>query len=88
MRAAGYGWLWLGWPTGAGCGRLTCLLVWLAVFDAVMVKRGVESSHRRFGDPSSTLPAGNNAVEMQTTAVFDRSTDEFVIHTPTPLAQK
>ena len=32
--------------------------------------------------------AGNNAVEMETTATFDAATDEFVIHTPTPLAQK
>jgi len=31
--------------------------------------------------------AGNNAVEMQTTATFDQSKDEFVITTPTTLAQ-
>mmetsp|Transcript_28352 Transcript_28352/g.50648 ORF Transcript_28352/g.50648 Transcript_28352/m.50648 type:complete len:644 (-) Transcript_28352:428-2359(-) len=34
------------------------------------------------------LGFGNNAVEMQTTATFDKATDEFVIHTPTTLAQK
>mmetsp|Transcript_18698 Transcript_18698/g.47219 ORF Transcript_18698/g.47219 Transcript_18698/m.47219 type:complete len:644 (-) Transcript_18698:24-1955(-) len=34
------------------------------------------------------LGFGNNAVEMQTTATFDRATDEFVIDTPTTLAQK
>lgn len=33
-------------------------------------------------------PAGNNAVEMQTTATFDQASDEFIIHTPTPLGQK
>jgi acyl-CoA oxidase len=32
--------------------------------------------------------AGNNAVEMQTTATFDRATDEFVINSPTVLSQK
>ena len=32
--------------------------------------------------------AGNNAVEMQTTATFLRDSDEFEIHTPTTLAQK
>lgn len=34
------------------------------------------------------LGYGNNAVEMETTAVFDRSRDEFVINTPSTLAQK
>ena len=32
--------------------------------------------------------SGNNAVEMQTTAQFDQAADEFIIHTPTTLAQK
>ena len=32
--------------------------------------------------------AGNNAVEMQTTATFDQANDEFIISTPTTLAQK
>lgn len=29
---------------------------------------------------SPCLPAGNNAVEMQTTAHFDPATDEFIIN--------
>ena len=37
----------------------------------------------------ATAPrAGNNAVEMQTTATYDQAADEFVIDTPTTLAQK
>ena len=32
--------------------------------------------------------AGNNAVEMQTTATFDARTDEFIVHSPTVLSQK
>ena len=33
------------------------------------------------------LGYGNNAVEMETTATFDKSTDEWIINTPTTLAQ-
>lgn len=38
--------------------------------------------------PPLRAPAGNNAVEMETTATFDAATDEFVIHTPSSLGQK
>ncbi len=34
------------------------------------------------------LGYGNNAIEMETTATFDEKTKEFVVNTPTPLAQK
>jgi len=34
------------------------------------------------------LGYGNNAVEMETTAVYDKETQEFIINTPNPLAQK
>jgi acyl-CoA oxidase len=34
------------------------------------------------------LGYGNNAVEMETTAVYDKKTEEFIINTPTTLAQK
>ncbi len=34
------------------------------------------------------LGFGNNAVEMQTTAIYDAATQEFVIHTPSALAAK
>jgi hypothetical protein len=38
--------------------------------------------------PFLLLSAGNNAVEMETTATFDPVTDEFIINTPSSLAQK
>lgn len=34
------------------------------------------------------LGYGNNAVQMETTATYDKETKEFIVHTPTPLAQK
>ena len=34
------------------------------------------------------LGYGNNAVEMETTATWDPATKEFIIHTPSTLAQK
>ena len=34
------------------------------------------------------LGYGNNAVEMETTATYDKDTDELIVNTPTPLAQK
>ena len=34
------------------------------------------------------LGFGNNAVKMETTATYDKSTKEFVIHNPTVLSQK
>ncbi len=35
-----------------------------------------------------SLGYGNNAVEMETTATYDKATQEFIVNTPTPLAQK
>jgi len=34
------------------------------------------------------LGYGNNAIEMETTAVYDECSKEFIINTPNPLAQK
>ena len=34
------------------------------------------------------LGYGNNAVEMETTAIYDKQTQEFIVNTPTTLAQK
>ncbi len=32
------------------------------------------------------LGYGNNAVEMETTATYDASSDEFIVHSPSPLS--
>lgn len=34
------------------------------------------------------LGYGNNAVQMETTATYDKSTKEFIVNTPNPMAQK
>jgi len=34
------------------------------------------------------LGYGNNAVQMETTATYDKATDELIVNTPSPLAQK
>ena len=34
------------------------------------------------------LGYGNNAVQMETTVTYDKETKEFIVNTPTPLAQK
>ena len=34
------------------------------------------------------LGYGNNAVEMETTATYDKASKEFIVNTPHPLAQK
>lgn len=34
------------------------------------------------------LGYGNNAVQMETTATYDKGAKEFIVNTPNPLAQK
>ena len=34
------------------------------------------------------LGYGNNAVQMETTATYDKDAKEFIVNTPSPLAQK
>ena len=45
---------------------------------------------RQYWQPCSSraVLTGNNAVEMETTATFDKQTDEFIVHTPSTVAQK
>merc|ERR550534_1593076 len=37
---------------------------------------------------STELGYGNNAIKMETTATYDQDDDTWIIHTPSPLAQK
>jgi acyl-CoA oxidase len=49
---------------------------------------GVDNLHNVGCFALTELGYGNNAVEMETTAIYDDNKREFIINTPTPLAQK
>ena len=49
---------------------------------------GVDNLHNIGCFALTELGYGNNAVEMETTAIYDEGEREFIINTPTPLAQK
>ncbi|RHY72852.1 hypothetical protein DYB34_009455 [Aphanomyces astaci] len=82
----------------------TKMTVQFNLFGGTVLKLGTEKHHERFVDDIDSLASvgcfgltelgyGNNAVEMgrlssQTTAVYDAASDEFIINTPTVLAQK
>ena len=69
------------------------------LFGGTVLKLGTERHHSKllagidnlqdigcFG--LTELGYGNNAVEMETTAIYDDKTKEFIVNTPHPLAQK
>lgn len=69
------------------------------LFGGTVLKLGTERHHEKllkgidnlqdigcFG--LTELGYGNNAVEMETTAIYDSKTKEFIVNTPNPLAQK
>ena len=69
------------------------------LFGGTVLKLGTERHHDRYLEGIDNLNDvgcfgltelgyGNNAVEMETTATYDKETKEFIINTPTPLAQK
>ena len=69
------------------------------LFGGTLLKLGTQPHHDRYLKGIDTLEDigcfgltelgyGNNAVEMETTAVYDKETQEFEINTPSPLAQK
>lgn len=76
----------------------TKMTVQMNLFGGTVLKLGTEKHHHLLNEIDSMqsigcfalteLGYGNNAVEMETTATFDGETDEFVIHTPSTLAQK
>lgn len=49
---------------------------------------GIDSLHDVGCFGLTELGYGNNAVEMETTAIYDKDTKEFIVNTPTTLAQK
>ncbi|KAK7065415.1 acyl-Coenzyme A oxidase [Halocaridina rubra] len=77
----------------------TKMTVQFNLFGGTVLKLGTERHHEKllagidnlndvgcFG--LTELGYGNNAVEMETTAVYDKDTDEFIVNTPTTLSQK
>merc|ERR1719283_664933 len=77
----------------------TKMTVQFNLFGGTVLKLGTERHHSKLLKGIDTLDDigcfaltelgyGNNAVEMETTAVFDDSTDEIIVNTPHPLAQK
>ncbi|GIL42328.1 hypothetical protein Vafri_343 [Volvox africanus] len=77
----------------------TKMTVQFNLFGGTVLKLGTERHHGAFLRDIDQLDAvgcfaltelgfGNNAVEMQTTAVYDKNTQEFIINTPGSLAQK
>jgi acyl-CoA oxidase len=77
----------------------TKMTVQFNLFGGTVLKLGTERHHKLLlkGIDSlkdigcfalTELGYGNNAVEMRTTAEYDAATDEFIINTPSVLAQK
>jgi len=77
----------------------TKMTVQFNLFGGTVLKLGTDRHHDKLleGIDSLTdvgcfglteLGYGNNAVQMETTATYDPETDEFIVNTPNPLAQK
>jgi len=76
----------------------TKMTVQFNLFGGTVLKLGTERHHHLLEGIDSLeevgcfglteLGYGNNAVEMETTATYDPKTDELIVNTPTPLAQK
>ncbi|EQC41657.1 hypothetical protein SDRG_01615, partial [Saprolegnia diclina VS20] len=77
----------------------TKMTVQFNLFGGTVLKLGTEKHHEKLLDGIDSLDAvgcfgltelgyGNNAIEMETTAVYDKATDEFIINSPTILSQK
>merc|ERR1712141_379596 len=77
----------------------TKMTVQFNLFGGTVLKLGTERHHEKLLAGIDTLDDigcfgltelgyGNNAVEMETTAIYDSKTKEFIVNTPNPLAQK
>lgn len=76
----------------------TKLTVQFNLFGGTLLKLGTDHHHQILDDIDrfekvgcfalTELAYGNNAVEMETTAHYDKETKEFIINTPTAKAQK
>ena len=77
----------------------TKLTVQFNLFGGTVLKLGTKKHHDLLVDgidgftkvgrfALTELVYGNNAIEMETTAIYDSKTDEFVINTPSTLGQK
>lgn len=77
----------------------TKMTVQFNLFGGTVIKLGTERHHNKLVEGIDALTDvgcfgltelgyGNNAVEMETTAIYDKSTQEIIINTPSTLAQK
>merc|ERR1712073_272168 len=77
----------------------TKMTVQFNLFGGTVLKLGTERHHKELLEGIDNLQDigcfgltelgyGNNAVEMETTAIYDSKTKEFIVNTPNPLAQK
>lgn len=77
----------------------TKMTVQFNLFGGTVLKLGTERHHTKLLAGIDTLEDvgcfgltelgyGNNAVEMETTAIYDKETDEIIVNTPNTLAQK
>jgi len=76
----------------------TKLTVQFNLFGSTIAKMGTAQHHHLLDSIDSLddigcfglteLGYGNNAIKMETTATYDQADDTWIIHTPTPLAQK
>jgi len=77
----------------------TKMTVQFNLFGGTVLKLGTERHHKKLLKGIDTLDDvgcfgltelgyGNNAVEMETTAIYDKETQEFIVNTPTTMAQK
>merc|ERR1712004_61762 len=77
----------------------TKMTVQFNLFGGTVLKLGTERHHKKLLEGIDNLQDigcfgltelgyGNNAVEMETTAIYDAKTKEFIVNTPHPLAQK